>query len=100
MKIRVFLKSYNSALLHLVCKNLQVMLSNNNCKVTGVVSFPLRIKSFCVLRSPHIDNNSREHFEIRISKSIFDIHFVSKEIIDFLLGIELPSGIYFSLKFI
>lgn len=100
MKIRVFLKGYNSSFLKTACKNLQATLIAKKCKVTGVVSFPLNIKRFCVLRSPHIDNDSREHFEIRVSKYIFDIDNVSKDVIDFLLEIELPSGIYFSLKFI
>lgn len=100
MKIRVFLKGYNSSFLKSTCKNLQAMLIAKNCEITGIVSFPLNIKKFCVLRSPHIDNDSREHFEIRVSKFIFDINNVSKDIIDFLLEMELPSGIYFSLKFL
>jgi small subunit ribosomal protein S10 len=26
-----------------------------------------KIKRFCVLRSPHVDKDSREHFELRLS---------------------------------
>lgn len=100
MRIRVFLKAYDSTFLSSTCKNLQKILIAKKCKITGAVSLPLRRKNFCVLRSPHIDNNSREHFEIRVSKVIFDINFTSIELIDFLLSIELPSGIYFSIKFI
>jgi len=100
MKIRVFLKAYDSTFLNSSCKSLQEMLIAKKCKITGIASLPVQKKKFCVLRSPHIDNNSREHFEIRVSKAIFDIDFISKELIDFLLSIELPSGICFFFKFI
>jgi small subunit ribosomal protein S10 len=68
------------------------------CSLSGVVSLPTKIKRFCVLRSPHVDKDSREHFEIRIYKRFIDINTDSPSILDLLLKTELPSGVSCSLK--
>lgn len=74
------------------------MLLRTDCKVTGIVSLPIRIKRFCVLRSPHIDKDSREHFELRLYKKFIDITTNSPTILDLLLKTELSSGVACSLK--
>ena len=98
MKFRIILKSYNSDLIEIGCKNVYSTLLPAGCKISGVVSLPIRIKRFCVLRSPHVDKDSREHFEIRLFKRFIDITSDSTEIFEFLLKINLPSGISSSLK--
>jgi small subunit ribosomal protein S10 len=50
------------------------------------------------LRSPHVDKDSREHFEVRIYKRFLDLQTNSPAILDLLLKTELPSGISCSLK--
>ena len=54
---------------------------------------PTKRKLYCVLRSPHVDKDSREHFEIRIHKRIIDIYEPSSQTIDSLMKLDLPSGI-------
>jgi small subunit ribosomal protein S10 len=58
----------------------------------------MKIKKFCVLRSPHIDKDSREHFELRLYKRFIDLDANSPLILDTLLKTELPAGINCSLK--
>ncbi len=41
--------------------------------VAGPVPEPTEIKKFCVIRSPHVDKDSREQFEIRTHKRLVDI---------------------------
>jgi ribosomal protein S10 len=65
-------------------------LSKTECEVSGLVALPIKIKRFCVLRSPHVDKDSREHFEIRLYKRFIDIKTESASILDFLLKTELP----------
>jgi ribosomal protein S10 len=36
-----------------------------------------KIKRFCVLRSPHVDKDSREHFELRLYKRFIDLNTTS-----------------------
>ena len=98
MNFRIILKSFNNELINLACKQLNSVLIKTDCNVTGTVSLPTRIKRFCVLRSPHVDIDSREHFEIRIHKRFIDIKTTTPSIIDLILKTELPSGVSCSLK--
>jgi small subunit ribosomal protein S10 len=98
MKFRIFLKSFDNNLIQLASTQLRETLLKTDCTVKGVVALPLRIRRFCVLRSPHIDKDSREHFEIRIYKRFIDLETDSPTVIDLLLKTELPAGIMCSLK--
>jgi small subunit ribosomal protein S10 len=98
MKFRIFLKSFDNNLINSASIDLKQILLKMNCSITGIVALPIKIKRFCVLRSPHIDKDSREHFEIRLYKRFFDINTSSTNILDTLLKIELPTGVSSSLK--
>lgn len=98
MKFRIILKSFNNELINLACEQLNSVLIKTDCNLTGIVSLPIRIKRFCVLRSPHVDKDSREHFEIRIHKRFIDIKTTTASTIDLILKTELPSGVSSSLK--
>jgi small subunit ribosomal protein S10 len=98
MKFRIFLRSFDNDLINLASQELKETLSKSNCEISGIVALPLKIKRFCVLRSPHIDKDSREHFELRLYKRFMDISTNSLAILDSLLKIELPAGVSCSLK--
>jgi small subunit ribosomal protein S10 len=98
MKFRILLKSFDNELINVACQQLRTSLLKTECNLKGVVSLPIKIKRFCVLRSPHIDKDSREHFEIRVYKRFIDLEANSPAILDLLLKIELPAGIHCSLK--
>jgi small subunit ribosomal protein S10 len=98
MKFRIFLRSFDNDLINLASQELKETLSKSNCEISGIVALPLKIKRFCVLRSPHIDKDSREHFELRLYKRFLDITTNSLIILDHLLKTELPAGVSCSLK--
>jgi small subunit ribosomal protein S10 len=98
MKFRILLKSFNNEVINVASEQLRNTLLKTDCQLNGVVALPTKIKKFCVLRSPHIDKDSREHFEIRIYKRFIDITTTSPAILDLLLKTELPSGVSCSLK--
>jgi len=98
MKFRILLKSFDNDIINLASEQLRVTLLKTECDVNGVVSLPIKIKRFCVLRSPHIDKDSREHFELRLYKRFIDITTTSPAILDLLLKTELPAGVACSLK--
>jgi small subunit ribosomal protein S10 len=100
MKFRIFLRSFDKDLINFTSQELRSLLLRAECNVTGIVSLPIRIKRFCVLRSPHIDKDSREHFELRLYKKFIDINTNSPAILDLLLKTELSSGVSCSLKII
>jgi len=98
MKFRILLKSFDNELINLASQQLRSVLLQTECNVTGVVALPTKIKRFCVLRSPHVDKDSREHFELRLYKRFLDLNTNSPRILDLLLKTELPAGISCSLK--
>ncbi len=98
MKFRIILKSFNNELINLASQELRKVLIETDCRLSGSVSLPTKIKRFCVLRSPHVDKDSREHFELRLYKSFIDLTTESPALLDLLLKTELPSGISCSLK--
>jgi len=100
MKFRILLRSFNNEQIISACQELYTTLGKTDCTISGVVSLPTKIKRFCVLRSPHVDKDSREHFELRLYKKFVDITTESATILDSLLKTELPVGVSCSLKIV
>ena len=66
--------------------------------VVGPVPLPTQIEKFCVIRSPHIDKDSREQFEIRTHKRLLDILEPTPETVDALMKLDLPAGVDVEIK--
>jgi len=75
-KIRVRLESFNHELLTSSCRKIINLLQTNDVNKFSMVPLPTDKRIYCVLRSPHVDKDSREHFEIRIHKRIFSFVFI------------------------
>lgn len=99
-KIRISLYSFNSKILEEACKKIFFIISPiiNSENIKGPIPLPTRKRIYCVLRSPHVDKDSREQFEIRRYKRIIDIYPESSQILDTFLKIELPPGVSFNVK--
>ena len=94
--IRVRLESFNHELLTSSCQKIINSLQNTSLKSIGLIPLPTKKRIYCVLRSPHVYKDSREHFEIRIHKRILEISYDSNvPIFDLLSEIDLPSGIFY-----
>ena len=64
----------------------------------AVVRHPTRIERFTVRRSPFIDKNSQEHFEIRTHKRLIDVLDPDSKTIDTLMRLNLPAGVDIEIK--
>ena len=97
-KVRVRLESFNHELLISSCQKILTILQNTPLNSIGVVTLPTHKRIYCVLRSPHVDKDSREHFEIRIHKRILEIYYDSDiNIFDLLSAADLPSGVFYKI---
>ena len=95
-KIRVRLESFNHELLISSCQKITNILQNTPLHSIGVVPLPIRKRIYCVLRSPHVDKDSREHFEIRIHKRVLEIYYDSEiSIVDLLANLNLAPGVFY-----
>ena len=95
-KIRLRLESFNHELLNTSCQKIIDITQNNNVNNVAVISLPTDKRIYCVLRSPHVNKDSREHFEIRIHKRILEIYYDSSiNIFDLLVKSDLPPGVLY-----
>ena len=94
-KIRVSLHSFNYKILDEACKKILSVISSTEKieNIKGPIPLPTRKRIYCVLRSPFVDKDSREQFEIRRYKRIIDIYPESSQTFDAFLKIELPPGV-------
>ena len=95
-KIRIRLESFNHELLISSCHKLIDLVQNIELNNLGIVVLPTNKRIYCVLRSPHVNKDSREHFEIRIHRRILEIHYDSMiNIFDLLSNSDLPPGVLY-----
>ena len=95
-KIRIRLESFNHELLISSCHKLIDLVQNIELNNLGIVALPTNKRIYCVLRSPHVNKDSREHFEIRIHRRILEIYYDSViNIFDLLSNSDLPPGVLY-----
>lgn len=97
-KIRIKLKAYDVELLKESVTEIIGAATTTGAAVSGPVPLPTRIRRYCVLRSPHVNKDSREHFEIRTHSRLLDIKNPSAQTIDKLMQLDLPSGVDVEVK--
>lgn len=97
-KVRIKLKTYDIKLLNLSCKSIIESINRTEAIVVGPVSMPTKRRIYCLLRSPHVDKDSREHFEIRVHTKLIDVYQPSTQTIDALMKLNIPSGVDVEVK--
>ncbi len=98
-KILVRLESFNHHLLTSSCQKINQLIQTYNIDNYSMVSLPTDKRIYCVLRSPHVDKDSREHFEIRVHKRIIDISYNPEtDIFDLLSKSDLPPGVLYQIS--
>ena len=97
-KIRIKLKSFDHRLLDRSTVEIVDTAKRTGARIAGPVPLPTRINRYCILRSPHVNKNSREHFEIRTHKRLVDILEPTQQTIDELMKLDLASGVEVEIK--
>jgi len=97
-KIRIKLKSFDHRILDQSVVQIVDTAERTGAQIAGPIPLPTRIEKFCVIRSPFIDKDSREQFEIRTHKRIIDILTPTSKTIESLTQLNLPSGVDIEIK--
>lgn len=97
-KVRIKIKSFDHRLADQAVKQIIDAVERTGAIVVGPVPLPTRIEKFCVIRSPNIDKDSREQFEIRTHKRLIDVLQPSSKTIDALSQLDLASGVEIDIK--
>ena len=97
-KIRIRLKAYDHRVLDQSSRRIVETAERTGARVVGPVPLPTHIERFTVRRSPFIDKNSQEHFEIRTHKRLIDVLDPDSKTIDTLMRLNLPAGVDIEIK--
>ena len=92
-KVRIKLKAYDHRILDTAAKKIVETVKRTGGELSGPVPLPTEIEKFTILRAVHKYKDSREQFEMRTHKRLIDIKNPSKETMDALVHLDLPSGV-------
>jgi small subunit ribosomal protein S10 len=96
--IRIRLKAFDHEIIDKSTRMIVETVLRTNAKIRGPIPLPTDKHRFTVIRGPHVDKDSREHFEMRIHKRLIDIVDPNAKTIDSLQRIELPAGVDIEIK--
>ena len=97
-RIRIKLESFDHKLLNESCDQILEKVNQTDSKVVGPIPLPTQKRIYCILRSPHVNKDAREHFEIRVHKRMIDIYPSSVNTAHSIVNINLPSGVTTTIK--
>jgi len=97
-KIRIKLRGYDHKILDQSALQIVEAVERTGAIVIGPIPLPTHIQKFSVIRSPFIDKDSQEQFEIRTHKRLIDIVETTSKTIDALANLSLPSGVSIDIK--
>ena len=97
-KIRIRLKGYDHQQVDKSARDIVDTAQRTNASTAGPIPLPTEISRWTVIRSPFIDKDSREQFEMRTHKRIIDILDPNPKVVDALMRLNLPSGVNIEIK--
>jgi small subunit ribosomal protein S10 len=97
-RIRIRLKAYDHEVLDASVKRLVETVLRTDARVVGPIPLPTERHRYTVIRSPHVDKDSREHFELRIHKRLIDIVDHTPKTIEALQRLDIPAGVDVHIK--
>ena len=97
-RIRIRLKAYDHKILDQSAAKIVDTAKRTGAMVSGPIPLPTEKNIFTILRSPHVNKDSREQFELRTHKRLIDILEASNKTVDALMRLDLPAGVDIEIK--
>jgi len=96
--IRIRLKAFDHRILDTSTGEIVGTAKRTGASVRGPIPLPTRKERFTVLRSPHVNKKSMEHFEMRTHKRVLDIVDPTPQTVDALMKLDLAAGVDVEIK--
>jgi len=97
-KIRIRLRAFDHKILDQSAQKIVETARRTGALISGPVPLPTEKSIITILRSPHVNKDSREQFEMRTHKRLIDILEPTPKTIDALMRLDLPAGVDIELK--
>ncbi len=96
--IRIRLKAYDHQLIDSSAAKIVETAKRNGAQVSGPIPLPTKKEVITILRSPHVNKDSREQFERRTHKRLIDILNPNQKTVEALMSLDLPAGVEIEIK--
>lgn len=96
-KIKIRLKSFDVSMIMQSAKEIVNTVKRTGADVNGPIPLPKKIKKYTVNRSPHVDKESREQFEVRVYNFIIIIS-PTNQTVEALRKLDLSAGVDVDIK--
>ena len=96
--IRIRLKAYDHQLIDQSAEKIVETAKRTGASVSGPIPLPTKKEVVTILRSPHVNKDSREQFERRTHKRLIDVIKPSSKTVEALMSLELPAGVDIEIK--
>jgi len=97
-KIRIKIKGYDSKVVDKATQQIIDTALRTGAKTVGPIPLPTKRRVFVTHKSPHVDSQSKEHFEINTHKRLIDIVDPTSKTIDSLTHLQLAAGVWIEIK--
>ena len=97
-RIRVNLKAYDPRTIDQAASKIVETIKRTGGEVSGPVPLPTKVEKVTILRAVHKYKDSREQFEMRTHKRLIVINNPSKDTIEAMTRLDLPSGVEINIK--
>ena len=92
-RIRIRLKAYDHKTLDQSAAKIVDTAKRTGAMVSGPIPLPTEKNIFTILRSPHVNKDSREQFEMRTHKRLIDVIRPTQKTTEALQKLEIPAGV-------
>ena len=96
--IRIRLKAYDHQLIDQAAEKIVETARRSGSEVSGPIPLPTKKEIVTILRSVHVNKDSREQFERRTHKRLIDVIKPSPTTVEALMSLELPAGVDIEIK--
>lgn len=97
-KVSIKLKAYEHSIIDKAAAKIVDTVKRTGGEVSGPIPLPTEVQKYTILRAVHKDKDSREQFERRTHKRLIVINNPSKETVEALQHLDLPSGVDIQIK--
>ena len=97
-RIRIKLRAYDHEILDQAARDIVQHVTRTGAKVVGPVPLPTERSVYTVIRGPHKDKDSREHFQMLTHKRLIDIMVATTKTVQELQRLNLSAGVDIEIK--
>ena len=97
-RIRIKLRAYDHEILDQSAREIVDHVLRTGAKVVGPVPLPTERSVYTVIRGPHKDKDSREHFQMLTHKRLIDIMDATSKTVQELQRLNLSAGVDIEIK--